>query len=45
MFLHLASNRLENLAENIQALAQLKIFIVEGNSLHAVPKALCCLSR
>lgn len=45
VFLHLACNRLENLAENIQALAELKIFIVEGNSIHSLPKALCCLTR
>uniref|UniRef100_A0A3B5B389 Leucine rich repeat containing 30 n=1 Tax=Stegastes partitus TaxID=144197 RepID=A0A3B5B389_9TELE len=41
VFLHLACNRLENLAENIQALVELKILIMEGNSLHSLPKALC----
>lgn len=45
VFLHLACNRLENLAENIQGLVELKILIVEGNSLHSLPKALCCLTR
>ncbi|XP_026148570.1 leucine-rich repeat-containing protein 30-like isoform X1 [Mastacembelus armatus] len=45
VFLHLAWNCLENLAENIQALAELKILIVEGNSLHTLPKALCTLTR
>lgn len=45
VFLHLACNRLENLAENIQALVELKILIVEGNSLHTLPKALCWLTR
>lgn len=45
VFLHLAFNRLENLAENIQALVELKILIVEGNSLHSLPKALCYLTR
>ena len=43
VFLHLACNRLENMAESIQGLVQLKILIVEGNSLNALPKALCCL--
>lgn len=45
VFLHLASNRLESLAENIQALVELKILIVEGNRLHSLPKAVCCLTR
>lgn len=45
VFLHLACNRLENLAENIQALVELKILIVEGNCLHSLPKALCYLTR
>lgn len=45
VFLHLARNRLDNLAENIQALAELKILIVEGNSLQSLPKALCSLTR
>ncbi|KAF3836654.1 hypothetical protein F7725_029212, partial [Dissostichus mawsoni] len=45
VFLHLAGNRLENLAENLQSLTELKILIVEGNNLHSLPKALCCLNR
>lgn len=45
VFLHLACNHLENLAENIQSLVELKILIVEGNSIHSLPKALCCLTR
>lgn len=45
VFLHLACNRLENLAENIQSLVELKILIVEGNHLQSLPKALCCLTR
>ncbi|MEQ2213614.1 hypothetical protein XENOCAPTIV_017847, partial [Xenoophorus captivus] len=45
VFLDLSSNRLENLAEKIQALVELKILIMEGNSLHSLPKALCFLTR
>ncbi|XP_041823430.1 leucine-rich repeat-containing protein 30-like isoform X2 [Melanotaenia boesemani] len=45
VFLDVSCNRLENLAENIQALVDLKILIMEGNSLHSLPRALCFLTR
>lgn len=43
MFLHLACNRLETIADQIQDLVNLKILIVEGNSIHTLPKTLCFL--
>ncbi|XP_036066779.1 leucine-rich repeat-containing protein 30-like [Oryzias melastigma] len=45
VFLDLSCNHLENLAENIQSLVNLKILIVEGNNLHSLPKAVCFLTR
>ncbi|PWA15695.1 hypothetical protein CCH79_00019589 [Gambusia affinis] len=45
VFLDLSSNRLENVAENIQALLELKILIMEGNHLHSLPRGLCFLTR
>ncbi|KTG40389.1 hypothetical protein cypCar_00026483, partial [Cyprinus carpio] len=43
--LQLACNRLENIADQIQALADLKILIVEGNCIHSLPKMLCRLTK
>lgn len=45
VFLQLACNRLENIADQIQALADLKILIVEGNCIHSLPKMLCRLTK
>uniref|UniRef100_A0A4W4DQ06 Uncharacterized protein n=1 Tax=Electrophorus electricus TaxID=8005 RepID=A0A4W4DQ06_ELEEL len=44
-FLDMACNRLENITEKIQALADLKIPIMEGNYIHSLPRMFGCLTE